>query len=839
MGEVYRARDTRLGREVALKVLPESFAKDTDRLRRFEQEARAIAALNHPNLLAIHDIGEQGGSPFIVSELLDGHSLRTELENGPLSTRKASDYAVQIAQGLAAAHEKSIVHRDLKPENIFLTKDGRAKILDFGLAKLSPSRGARNESDGLTLTSSPTEAGTVMGTAGYMSPEQVRGAQVDSRTDIFAFGAVLYEMLSGQRAFRYDTAAETMTAILKEEPPELSEMKHPVSPGLERIVRRCLEKQSEQRFQSAKDLAFALEALSGTSSRTGAQAAIASAEKRSKPRWLTTAAVALAALAAGAAIAWFLHPTSAPAPTFSRLSFQQGVMFRARLSPDAKAVIYSAELGGKPADTYVIRDDYPESVPSGLNGALLLSTSRQGQMAVLVRPKYLAHYEWSGTLAVSPLGGNAPRELLEHVNDADWSPDGSEMAVLDFVNNQIRLEYPIGKVLVAGDNWLSDIRVSPDGKYVAYFHHPPNLDDRGEVMIVDRDGHTKTLSSGWESLEGLAWSPSGNEVWFSAAESGEQYCIRAATLSAKVRTVYCSAAPARILDVAPSGRAIISTDQSRIEMKMVEHGTSNERDLDWLDGPYGPVLTPDGGTVLFSDLSEHAGNNYAVYVRKTDGSPAVRLGGGGFGTDISRDGKWALVLMPGDPAGLIHVVPAGAGNSRDLHWDGFFPFWAGFLADGRRLLVAGNESGKPEGVFLANLDGSSRPKELIEGHLAWAASAPDGDSFLIEKADGDYTSSINGGEPKKLQSLRPDDQAIAWSADSQHIFVQTVTSTGLNVDKLDIASGKREHWQTISPRDPVGLRPMTTPISITPDGRYLAFIYRVTTGQLYQTDTLK
>jgi eukaryotic-like serine/threonine-protein kinase len=272
MGEVYRSRDSRLGREVALKVLPESFARDADRLRRFEQEARAVAALNHPNILAIHDIGEQGSAPFIVSELLEGNRLRVELDRGPLPARKASDYAAQIAQGLAAAHEKNIIHRDLKPENVFVTKEGRIKVLDFGLAKVATNaRDSKGESDGLTLTSSPTEAGVVMGTAGYMAPEQVRGGDIDSRTDIFAIGAVLYEMVSGRRAFRRDTAAETMTAILKEDPPELGEMGHPVSPGLERISRRCLEKQPEQRFQSAKDLAFALEALTGRVENPGSK----------------------------------------------------------------------------------------------------------------------------------------------------------------------------------------------------------------------------------------------------------------------------------------------------------------------------------------------------------------------------------------------------------------------------------------------------------------------------------------------------------------------------------------------------------------------------------------
>jgi hypothetical protein len=377
MGEVYRARDTRLGREVALKVLPESFSRDSERLRRFEQEARAVAALNHPNILAIHDIGEQGGTPFIVSELLEGCSLRVELENGALSSRKATDYAVQIAQGLAAAHNKNIIHRDLKPENIFVTKEGRVKILDFGLAKLAPNASGSNaEPAGLTLTSSPTEAGVVMGTAGYMAPEQVRGGAVDSRADIFAFGAVLYEMVSGRRAFRRDTAAETMTAILKEDPPDLSEMERPISPGLERIVRRCLEKQPEQRFQSAKDLAFALEALSGVTAKTGAHAVI---EGTARTRgWVWVVIAAALGLVLGAAVAWYLHPREAPAPAFTRVSFDRGEVIRARLAPDGKAIVYSAKLNGGAPDTYVIRDDYPEAVQTGPRGAMLLALSQQG-----------------------------------------------------------------------------------------------------------------------------------------------------------------------------------------------------------------------------------------------------------------------------------------------------------------------------------------------------------------------------------------------------------------------------------------------------------------------------
>jgi len=837
MGEVFRARDSRLGREVALKVLPESFSGDADRLRRFEQEARAVAALNHPNILAIHDIGEQDGAPFIVSELLEGRSLRTELENGALSARKASDYAVQIAQGLAAAHDKGIVHRDLKPENIFLTTEGRVKILDFGLAKLAPNaREAKTESDGLTLTGSPTEAGMVMGTAGYMAPEQVRGSGVDSRTDIFAFGAVLYEMISGKRAFRRDTAAETMTAILKDDPPELSEMDYPVSPGLERIVRRCLEKQPEQRFQSAKDLAFALEALSGTTSKSAANVAIAG--DVGKMRWPAfVAAAAVVGLALGATIAWYLRPAPVPPPTFTRVSYHRGEVIRGRFAPDTKAVFYSAKFGAEPPDTYSIREDYPASTPVGLAGALLLAVSRQGQMAVLVRPAYFAHYEWGGTLATSPLGGTAPRELMENVVDADWGPDGNELAIIDRGNDKWRLQYPIGKVLLEGEGWMSDMRVSPDGKQVALFRHPPNVDDRGDLVLVDRSGQMKILSSGWESLEGLAWAPSGKEVWFSAAISGEQWCIHAVTLSGKQRTVYCGTAPTRILDIAASGRALVSTEESRGTMSIVEHGSNQERDLSWLSYSWGPRLSRDGSEMLFTDLSEESGTDYSVYVRKSDGSPAIRLTGGGYATDISPDGKWAMVILPDDPSQRVQIVPVGPGQGRVLHWDGIQPRWSQWFPDGHRILMLASHSGQAEALYLTDVDGST-PKQLSSGSAPWGAVAPDGQSFISVQKETFVVRSISDGGSKPIPGLQSEDFPIGW-ADTKHVFVQATIATGVRIYKVDIESGQRELWQTITPKDATGLRPMKTPSAITPDGRWMAFGCRTQLGQLYRSDTLK
>jgi len=657
---------------------------------------------------------------------------------------------------------------------------------------------------------------------------------------------VLYEMISGKRAFRRDTAAETMTAILKEDPPELGDMDHPVAPGLERIVRRCLEKHPEQRFQSAKDLAFALEALSGTTSRTAANAAINVATnikdgirpESAGTRWLAFAAVAMFALAVGAAIAWYLHPAPAPPPTFTRVSFHRGEVIRGRLAPDAKTVFYSAKFSGGTPDTYSIRDDYPESTPAGLGGALLLAISRQSQMALLVRPRYFAHYQWGGTLATSPMGGSAPRELLENVFDADWGPDGNELAVIDRDHSNWRLQYPAGKVLREGENWISEVRGSPVGKQVALFRHPPNVDDRGDVLLVDRSGQKRTLSTGWESLEGLAWAPSGKEVWFSAAESGEQYCIHAVSMTGKQRTVYCGTAPTRILDIASSGRALISTEEARGSMALVEHGSNQERDLSWLSYSFGPRLSEDGSEVLFTDLSERSGNDYSVYVRKSDGSPAVRLAGGGYGTDISPDGKWALVLFAGDPAARLQVVPVGPGQARVYHWDGIQPQWAQWFPDGQHILLLANQSGGPQALFITDANGAT-PKQLAPGSTSWKAIAPDGKSVIIIQNRVWLLHSMSDDTSKPIPGMQAQEFPIAWASDSKHVFVQAQIASGINIYKVDVESGQREPWQAITPKDAVGLRPMTIPSAVTPDGRWIAYMCRTQLGQLYSSDTLK
>ena len=559
MGEVYRARDTRLQRDVAIKVLPSSLAQDQDRLRRFEIEARAVAALNHPNLLTVFDVGtapaaegvdESGatkvaaGSPYIVSELLEGTTLRERLTSGALRERKALDYAIQVARGLAAAHERGIVHRDLKPDNIFITNDGRAKILDFGLAKLSETPATDVEA----TRDLATQAGVVMGTIGYMSPEQVRGKPADARSDIFSFGAVLYEMLAGRRAFRGDSAADLMSAILKEDPPELAATNQEISPALDHIVHHCMEKDPQQRFQSVGDIAFQLSEMSGmrTSSGVAAIAEIpASQASRAAlrvplPAW-ALAAIGAAVLALIVASTWFLARATAHTepPKFVQLSFQQGVVDSARFLPDGQSIITASQWGSESnLSLYTGRLDSQGLRPMGVKADALASVSSTGELLVIqdfqrIGPGYVR----AGTLARLPLGGGAPRPVMENVQYADWAPDGKDFAVVRFIpeSHAYRLEYPVGKVLYETNGWVSHPRFSRDGKRIAFLDHPVFGDDQGMVAVTDLEGHRKQLSSSYGSTQGLTWSPKGDEIWYSAIENGVYRSLFATTLGGRAR----------------------------------------------------------------------------------------------------------------------------------------------------------------------------------------------------------------------------------------------------------------------------------------------------------------
>ena len=806
MGEVYRARDTRLGREVAVKVLPASFASDPDRLRRFEQEARAVAALNHPNILAIHDIGTHEGTPFLVTELLEGQTLRECLGEGALPLRKAIDIAVQAAHGISAAHERGIIHRDLKPANIFLTSDGRVKILDFGLAKLTEKEAQTpGETQGATLTAGgATEPGVVLGTIGYMSPEQVRGKPADGRSDIFALGTILYEMLSGRRAFEKDSSADTMAAILKEDPPELSSEARKIPPALDRIVRHCLEKNPAERFQSARDLAFNLESLSGAS--TTSAPALAS-RKYPARKWLVPLVAALIALAIGAAGEWlFVRRSGGVAGiSYRPMSFQPEAVFNARFAPDGATVVSSVAAEGNKPGLVVQRPGASAGQSMGPADVELLSVSSRGDLAVLTDARYIAQFLFAGALADMPIEGGAPRDILENVQDADWAPDGSGLAIIRDVNGESRLEYPIGKVLYQTAGYLSDLRFSPRGDEIAFFEHPVRYDDRGSVDVVNLRGQRRALSAGYQSLEGLAWASAGNDVFFAANLQGTPYMtIFAVSLSGAVRKVLASVGDVRVLDASADGKLLVTEDEQVEQVMALTGGAEVERNLSWLDFSNLSVISADGREVLFTESSGVVGQAYALCLRQTDGSPLVQLGSG-RAADISRDDAWALSVAPGPPTQLV-VYPAGAGERRVLDAGKIVDYQsAKFFPDGKHALECGNESGRAARCYVQDITGGP-PRPITPEGTSDGLVSPDGEKVLVRGPEGKYlVYPVAGGAPRPLLWLAPDDVAIRWTLDGGAVLSYKAAQVPARVERVDLSTGRRALLRELAPVDRTGV----------------------------------
>ncbi len=836
MGEVYRARDPRLGREVAIKVLPASFSQDPDRLKRFEQEARAAGVLNHPNITAVHDFGTHDDAPYIVTELLEGETLRARLLSGSLPVRKAIDYAVQIAKGLAAAHEKGIVHRDLKPENLFLTKDGRVKILDFGLAKLKTETGEDGKTDMQTV-SGGTQPGVVLGTMGYMSPEQVRGKPADKRSDLFSFGTILYEMLSGQRAFRGDTAADTITAILTKEPPDLSQTNKEIHPGVDRIVRHCLEKNPEERFESARDVAFDLESLSNVSTPTGAVAAPYAAAKRRRIWPFVTGAVLATALVVG--VSAYLAGRKAgdrPPPSFRQLTFRRGEMLSAHFAPDGTTVVYSAAWDGNPVEVFVGRLESPESRPFGLPGAEVLAISRLGEAAVSLNRHSAGGFRRSGTLARVSIAGGATRDVLEDVEWADWAPDSKDLAVVRADRGEIRLEYPIGKVLWKTSGWISNPRVSPAGDRVAFIDHPSLTDDGGSITVVDRAGRKKTLSKPFASAQGLAWRPDGTEVWFTAAEVSLR-ALYSASLSGDVRLRSRTAGNLTLRDISAEGRMLVTRDTFREEMRGLPPGESKERDLTWLDYSLPTAISADGRTVLFTEGGEGGGPGYSVYVRKTDGSPAVRLGEG-FGQALSPDGKWAIAIQRPATDPQLVAYPTGAGEARVFPKEGLSAWNACWFPDGKKFLFTANETGRGPRLYERDFPGG-KPRALTpEGYRGLRVVSPDGVWTVVTGPDRKtYLYPLAGGEPTAVPGVDVNDSVAGFASDSRSVYVYHRGEIPTNVYRVDVTTGQRQLWRSLTPADSGGVSDVS-PLP-APSGDSYIYAYNRTLSDLYLVEGLK
>jgi eukaryotic-like serine/threonine-protein kinase len=835
MAEVYRARDTRLQREVALKVVGEALAGDAGFLARLEQEARLAGSLNHPNIVAVHDVGSHDGTPYIVSELLQGETLRDRLKRGAIPLSSALDWAAQIAQGLAAAHEHGIVHRDLKPENVFLTRSGHVKLLDFGIAKAAAPVTSTHGLLEATLTpgGAATRTGGVLGTPGFMSPEQVRGEPLDGRSDIFSLGCILYELLSGQRAFKGGSVVESGHAILHDDPAPLPDS---VPAPVVQIVGRCLQKEPEQRFQSARDVAFSLEAMRTARSITPTAPLPPTGTRPRRP--LRRLAWGGALLLLGA-IAFAAGRASRPPATpgqVRQLTFRRGAVFSARFAPDGHTVHFSAAWTGGPPEAFTTSVDSTEMRPLALGPAQVLAVSRSGELAVTLRVQPLTLFDGlRGTLArVSPLGGR-PRELANDVEYADWAPDGENLAAVRTDGTGSRLEYPLGRVLFRSTGWVSHPRVSAAGDRVAFIDHPFAGDTAGLVMVVGRDGKAEAWSPQFVDALGLVWGRSADEVLVTAAVSGDLSALWKVRPGKVPRLVHREAGNLLINDLSRDGRVLMTVRDWRQEVAVVKAGDP-PRSLEWLDWASVSGISDDGNEVLSSESGTGAGGGVLITLRNLDQAAPAQLGRK-RALDLSPDGKWVLATDD-DQSSALHLLPAGPGTGRTMQLPGIGRVDAGaFLRDGKRLaLLVRRGSEKLDQLMVFNTEsGEMRMISPLLPYSIGLATSLDDRWVAMNDSDGVLTAfPVAGGTPLKVPELGPTYQIAGWLRDGTMLAFDRYTLPA-PVVRFDPKTRAVTPVTHLAPADVTGV-PRITKVRVTPDGKTFAFHHRRVSATLYVMD---
>ena len=809
MGEVYRARDPRLGRDVAVKVLPRAVSGDPERQQRFEGEARAVGALNHPNIVTMYDVGVEGGVPYLVTEVLEGESLRALLGRGPLPARRAVQIVVQVARGLSAAHAKGIVHRDLKPENLFVLPDGRVKILDFGIAKLTT--GATTATAETTpVFASMTAAGTIMGTVSYMAPEQLRDQAVDHRADLFALGVILHELLTGTQPFGGDTAADRVSAILMADPPALTPEVEAAIPGMGAMIAHLLAKRPEARLESAADLAFTLELLARRPALAAAAgAAGAGADADAGPG---------AATSAGAGV------------SFRSLTFRDGVLYRALFTPDGQTFVYQAAFAGQPSEIFLARLESPDARPIGLGNADLQAVSPSAELAVTLGPRDIGGFVRLGMLARVPLVGGRPREIAEDVFQADWFAGGKSLAAIRKVGTAFQIEAPIGTIIhKTNSGWLSNLRTSPDGSLFAFLDHPMSGSNGGYACVIRPGEAVRRLSKDMPTISNLAWRPDGEEIWFSAQGVNAPDGIYAVNLKGDQRHVYSAPGYTALQDIAANGDALLAmlTPRMRMETSTRTGGPAEATDLSWLDWTLLRDLGSDGSTVLFDETGPASGGSDGVYVRSISGEPAIRLGDGVAG-GISPDGRF---VVGGELGGyrFITILPVGAGQARRVTTEGIVPSHGFWLSSGREVVVAATAPGQGARLYRVNIEsGAYAPlsDEIVQAGTA--IPSPDGTNVLTRGEDAcPVLLPVEGGAPRRFPNLDSHWRLSSWTGDSKSFFTFRSGAVPAKVLRVDASTGETEPWMEIMPTERSGVSGLNS-VRFTQDGeRYVCSYMRI------------
>jgi len=867
MGVVYLAQDGRLGRKIALKLLPSQFTNDKDRLRRFQQEARAASALNHPNILTVYEVEQRDTLHYIATEFVDGVTLRQHMQARRMSLDEVLNIATQVASALQAAHAAGIAHRDIKPENIMIRSDGYIKVLDFGLAKLT-----ENE---LSPAAAETNPGVVMGTPRYMSPEQARGLDVDLRTDIFSLGTVVYELVTGKLPFEGETTSDVIAALIKDEPESMRTTVPELPLEFEQVVRKALAKDRGQRYQTIEEFSSALRRIKdevqlnalvrtnsvgasvssseekgqATSTRAGStdpqlQQDTEPVTKRSWIRWSVPAFMLLlvGAVVIGSIILPKTDVQPHPKPSSSnarvnpdrQLTYRDGFISAARFAPDGKRVIYSAGFDGKPVELFFTDIEGSQSKSAGLGSVALKSVSRSGKIAVLVDFKLNVSDGYNGTLKILPAEGGPPEQEIPGVDDAAFAPDGS-FAVFKSVLGGQQLEYPDGQVLYKSTGWMSYPRFSPKGDKIAFFEHPLG-DFSGSLAVFDLSSKTITyLLKEWRALKGLAWDPNADEIWFGGARTNKILSVNAVSLSGQLRLdLYeVTEVGARIDDVSEDGKLLITRGTNHTTMINLQRKSPPDAVNSRFAFSVSADISANGKTLLFYEGGYEGKDplgTKTAYLSRLDGSEPVELGSG-KALALSPDGKWALALEQTKPRPQLVLLSTSPGQSKPLPNPSIKEYhYASFFPDGRQILFTGIE--EREGAFIRSFVQDVNTGEVHPITEEWTTAlrvSPDGKSVITLQPDGSYyIQPLDGGEPKAILGLERDDEPIQWSQDGRAIYVFGEGEFSTKIYRVNLATGERRKWKNIDPPNKVGLVGLELNrggILITPDGKVCVYTY--------------